>query len=114
MNPDQALGVIPTRRRSSNESFRDGGRRLQFDLLGFWQWSCSDLVSNATRGVLAEYLVAQALGVTHGVREEWVACDITMPDGTLIEVKSAAYLQRPTSAAAVSYTHLTLPTNREV
>jgi hypothetical protein len=54
----------------------------------------SDLVSNATRGRLAEFIVATALGVVKGqVRDEWSAFDLTSPSGVKIEVKSAAYLQ---------------------
>lgn len=54
----------------------------------------SDLVSNATRGRLAEYIVARALGIsTAGVRDEWAAYDLITPHGIRIEVKSAAYLQ---------------------
>lgn len=62
-------------------------------LLDFWQWMASDLLSNATRGRLAEYLVASDLGIASGVRREWIAYDLTMSDGTKIEVKSAAYVQ---------------------
>jgi len=63
-------------------------------MLGFWQWSASDLVSNATRGVLAEFIVASALGIPlDGVRDEWGAFDLTTPDGVSVEVKSAAYIQ---------------------
>jgi hypothetical protein len=88
------LGPIEPRRRRADEPFHDGGRLLGFDLLDFWQWSSSDIVSNATRGILAEYLVARALGVAaDSVREEWAAYDIEAPDGTRIEVKSAAYIQ---------------------
>lgn len=88
------LGPIELTRRKGDEAFHDGGRLLNFALLNFWQWSASDLVSNATRGVLAEYLVAQALGIgIDGVREEWAAYDLTAPDGTRLEVKSAAYIQ---------------------
>lgn len=88
------LGPIELRRREGCESFHAEGRGLGFDLLGFWQWSWSDVVSNATRGVLAEYLVAQAFGVAEdGVREEWAAYDLDAVDGTRVEVKSAAYVQ---------------------
>lgn len=45
------------------------------------------------RGVLAEYLVAQALGAAAGARVEWDACDVRTPDGILVEVKSAAFVQ---------------------
>lgn len=57
--------VVGTRdasgRRSGGEGFHATGRPLGFDLLSFWQWSCSDLVGNALRGLVAEYLVARAV-----------------------------------------------------
>jgi hypothetical protein len=88
------LGRIKVERRLGDERFLSDGHDLGFDLLSFWQWNTSDLVSNATRGVLAEYIVARALGVdVTGVRGEWAAYDLTAPSGLKIEVKSAAYLQ---------------------
>jgi hypothetical protein len=80
-------------RRSGVERFHRDGSELDATLLHFWQWVASDLRSNATRGRLAEYLVAQDLGVANGVRREWVAHDLSTPDGIKIEVKSAAYVQ---------------------
>ncbi|HET6765692.1 MAG TPA: hypothetical protein VFH27_18560 [Longimicrobiaceae bacterium] len=62
-------------------------------LRDFWAWSASDVLSNATRGILAEYLVAAALGLHEGVRREWDAYDLLTEDGIRVEVKSAAYLQ---------------------
>ncbi len=57
-------------RRLGTERFRNGDSDLEFDLLSFWKWSASDLLSNATRGVIAEYLVARALGIGDaGVRD---------------------------------------------
>jgi hypothetical protein len=80
--------------KTGNEAFCSEGQSLGYDLFSFWSWSCSDLVSNATRGRLAEFIVAKALGVpTDCVRDEWGAYDLKMPDGTKIEVKSAAYVQ---------------------
>lgn len=87
------LGRTSPQRRDGGERFRDVKRLLDFDLLGFWQWSASDLVSNATRGILAEYLVATAVGGALGVRTAWAEYDLRTPDGTRIEVKSAAYVQ---------------------
>jgi hypothetical protein len=87
------LGPINVTRLAGTEPFHAGGRALGFSVGSFWQWAVSDLVSNATRGVLAEYLVAQALGVADGVRDQWAAYDLTAPDGTRVEVKSAAYVQ---------------------
>jgi hypothetical protein len=80
-------------RKTGKEQFHIQGRGAEFDLLGFWQWSASNLVSNALRGVLAEYIVASDLSVAHGVRTEWDAYDLKTPGGIKVEVKSAAYLQ---------------------
>ena len=60
----------------------------------FWAWSVSDLVSNATRGILAEFVVAKALGIPcAGVRNEWAAYDLRTLFNITVEVKSAAYVQ---------------------
>ena len=81
-------------RQTGAARLRDGQKDLGTDLLTFWQWSVSDLVSNITRGKLAEFIVARALGVpTDGVRDEWAAFDLVTPDGIKVEVKSAAFIQ---------------------
>ncbi len=59
----------------------------------FWSWAMSDLRTNTLRGVLAEFIVARAVGSRSVRRVEWDAYDVTTPDGVRIEVKSAAYLQ---------------------
>lgn len=54
----------------------------------------SDLISNATRGRLAEFIVATALRIDlKEVRDEWKAYDLLTPEGIKVEVKSAAYVQ---------------------
>lgn len=58
----------------------------------FWRWGFSDILSNAERGVFAEFLVSSALGVTSEPRVEWDAVDLKYR-GIGIEVKSSAYLQ---------------------
>jgi len=88
-----AFPALQTSRKSGDETFSLSGQSLDLRLSAFWQWSSSDLVSNATRGVLAEFLVTSALGLADGVRNQWDAFDILLADGTRIEVKSAAYLQ---------------------
>jgi hypothetical protein len=88
------LSRVPVQRMTGGERFVRGTEGLGFDLQSFWQWAGSDLLSNATRGRVAEYVVGQALRATEvdQVREEWAAHDLTM--GTIkVEVKSAAYLQ---------------------
>ncbi len=48
----------------------------------FWGWSRSGLLDNTERGVLADFIVATALGIpTEGVREASAAWDLTTPDG---------------------------------
>ena len=90
---DELLGIQPVRRRG-DEPLHTNGHPLGLSLLDFWQWSSSDLVSNATRGILAEFVVAHALGVAReGVRSEWDAFDVVSPEGVTIEVKSAAFVQ---------------------
>jgi hypothetical protein len=76
-------------RKIGTETFKPESFQLQ----EFWQWNCSDLLSNTLRGHLAEFLVAKAVGAADGVRTEWDAVDVTSPAGVRIEVKSAAYVQ---------------------
>jgi hypothetical protein len=85
-----ALVVVP---KSGTEPFHASGSPAGTDLLQFWRWASSDLVSNAMRGVLAEYIVGLALNCVAGTRVEWDACDLVTVQGTKVEVKSAAYVQ---------------------
>lgn len=87
------LPRLVVQRLTGDEPFTVAGRPAGFDLLSFWQWSSSDLVVNVIRGLLAEYLVAQALGVAEGVREPWQPFDLKTPRGLTLEVKSCSYLQ---------------------
>ena len=87
------LEAIVQSRKTGNELFHSNEPTSQFSLIEFWQWTASDLISNATRGRLAEFLVAKALGLAHGTRTEWDAYDLLTPSGLKIEVKSCAYLQ---------------------
>lgn len=88
------MGSTASHAADGEEPFRSGERELGFNLLDFWQWIASDLVSNTTRGILAEFLVAKALGIgTDGIRDEWGACDLEHPSGIRIQVKSSAYIQ---------------------
>ena len=87
------LGQIDIKRKTGQEKFKTESGEIGVRLLEFWQWATSDLLNNSTRGILAEFLVATALGVNKGTRTEWDAYDITDKDGTKIEVKSSPYLQ---------------------
>lgn len=59
----------------------------------FWQWATPDLLTNTTRGILAEYIVATDLGVDGILRNDWEPYDLTSENGIKIEVKTSAYIQ---------------------
>lgn len=80
-------------RKTGSEHFCSEKHPLDITVLHFWQWSGSDLVSNTARGLLAEFIVASALGLTSEPREEWRPFDLLTASGKKIEVKSCAYLQ---------------------
>ena len=88
-----SLEALKHKRLNGTEEFHNAGTSLGFNVADFWGWSVSDLVSNATRGILAEYIVGRAIGADLEIRDEWGAYDLRTPEGTRIEVKSAAYLQ---------------------
>jgi hypothetical protein len=86
----EALHIV---KRTGRERFHIGTTDTPLTLLGFRQWSSSDLVGTALRGILAEYIVACALDLERGTRVEWDAVDLRTPEGLRVEVKSGAYLQ---------------------
>ena len=67
------LKQICAKKLSGSEGFHNGISSLGFNLLSFWQWSSSNVVSNTTRGIIAEYIVGRALGCIKDddVRDEW-------------------------------------------
>ncbi len=89
--------AVQINRLQGTERFSIASLSLQADVLGFWQWSCSNLLGNTLRGQLAEYIVGLVVGCADGVRPEWDAHDLVWQDAhrqpIRIEVKSAAYLQ---------------------
>ncbi len=87
---DAVLTPLPLARLTGQEALSpDGGTALDF-----WQWAFSDLRSNVVRGVLAEYLVARALGADLSKpRIAWGNYDFEAGAGWRVEVKSTAYLQ---------------------
>lgn len=68
------------------------GNRIA-ELEDFWSWAHSNLLANTERGILAEYMVACALGIQEKERVEWDKYDLLSPEGISIEVKSSGYLQ---------------------
>jgi len=92
-HPMRDLAAINSTRLTGKETLKNTGIVSAPTVQDFWQWSASDLLNNAMRGKLAEYIVASALGCDDGIRYEWDAYDLKLADGTKIEIKSAAYLQ---------------------
>jgi hypothetical protein len=87
------LNALKTERKTGEEHFHLSSRPAGFNLLSFWQWLASDLVDNALRGALAEYIVACDLGIADKSRPGWNAYDLITPEGVKVEVKSGGYLQ---------------------
>lgn len=80
-------------KKTGEEKFIKQNTEIDMRLLEFWQWSQSDLLNNALRGTIAEFIVAKAVNATNEIRLEWDAFDLITPEGIKIEVKSSAYLQ---------------------
>jgi hypothetical protein len=66
---------------------------MEATVLDFWRWGFSDLRLNIVRGVLAEFLVAKAVGAVDTPKEEWANFDVRTPSGIRVEVKASAYWQ---------------------
>jgi len=88
------LREIKANPKTGIEKITDNGTETQYNLLDFWRWSVSDILSNATRGRFAEFIVGTAIGINPlNIRDEWDAFDLISDDGIKIEVKSASYIQ---------------------
>ena len=81
---------------SGKEGFILGGKPTGDTIESFWSWAYSELESNIVRSVLAEYIVASALGITdkpgEDYREMWRPYDLLYGQ-TRIEIKSASTIQ---------------------
>lgn len=66
---------------------------VEATVLDFWRWGFSDLRLNIVRGVLAEPLVAKAVGATETPKEEWANFDVRTPASVRVEVKASAHWQ---------------------
>ena len=64
------VGIIEPRPIDPAEKFvnADDSGLSETNILDYWVWAFSDLVGNTERGVLAEYLVAMAIGAKSPVR----------------------------------------------
>ncbi len=91
-------------RKSGEELFRAGPENLGPNLLDFWRWSASDLLGDATLGVIAEFIVSRALGLDSAARlSSRGACDFLLNYGRLkIAVSSASCIQSGTRVKPAS------------
>ena len=88
--PRTGCGITQTRWRQFHASNGD----LGFFIKDFWMWSASDLVSNVTRGHLAEFIVAKAIGaaeVVTGMNGQ--PTTLQHQTGQRLKNQIAAYLQ---------------------
>ena len=85
---------LPVKKLSGSETFQNAGNKT-FSVLEFWRYGFSNLNSNVLRGVLAEFLVENALKDKTDIviRNPWGDCDVILKDGTKIEVKCCSYIQ---------------------
>lgn len=80
-------------RKTGEEFFYLRDEKINLQLKEFWSWNQSDILNNALRGKLTEYIVATAINAKNQIRIEWDAYDLVTEEGIKVEVKSAAYLQ---------------------
>lgn len=95
-NKESSLNLPPIEAtlKSGEEKLTYNGNNIGYKLINFWQWSVSDILSNATRGRFAEFIVGTAIEFDNAaVRDEWGAYDLESKKGIKIEVKSASYIQ---------------------
>lgn len=82
---------------NGSEHFEVNGHAIDLTVNDFWKWAYSDFANNISRSVLAEYIVASALGTagiaTERTRVMWRPYDLLSKEGYKVEVKSAAYVQ---------------------
>ena len=79
---EDTLGQIVPRKLKGDQPLHEAGKSVGPSVLDYWRWSASNLLDNTARGILAEFIVASALGVAGGLRTEWDAYDLKTESGT--------------------------------
>ena len=90
--------ALPPKRMNGNEPLLLPNGKKVANLKDFWSWAYSDLISNAERGALAEYIVACALGVNSTERGSWNKYDLVTPEGIRSKLKPLAIYSRGTKS----------------
>ena len=83
---------VEATKKTGKENFSYEGMIYDFSLQDFWSWNNSDLLNNALRGKLAEYIIMKALDIQQAFRLERDDYDLNYK-GLRIEIKSWAYIQ---------------------
>ena len=85
---------IPIKKLNGKELFKNTGGK-EISIYDFWQYGFSDIYTNIIRGIVAEFIVENALREPNEIRcrNSWGDCDIILDDGTKIEVKCSSFLQ---------------------
>ncbi len=93
MDFDLFNGRFRAKKLTGAEEFKNTGGR-QFSILGLWQYGCSNFQFNLMRGMVAEFIVLNALldDVGDDARDPTKGFDFLYRDKK-IEVKGASYLQ---------------------
>lgn len=84
--------IEPVRLKGTEPILDEHGQYVS-DLNGFWSWAYSNVIDNAERGALAEYLIACALGIDDNIRVNWDKYDLLSIEGIAVEVKASGYIQ---------------------
>lgn len=88
------LTTIKATLKTGEEQLTLNNKSIGYNLIDFWRWSVSDILSNATRGKFAEFIVGTAINLDiNNLRDEWDAYDLITNEGVKIEIKSSAYIQ---------------------
>ena len=88
------MDLLPIKYTRGDTPFLIKGASCDYTLLDFWSWAFSDVITNTTRGMVAEFIVATALGIDiRNPRDAWSKFDLSYRDHG-IEVKSSSYHQR--------------------
>lgn len=85
--------AIKTFKKTGAEPITNSKEQTISTVIDFWKWAYSDFLDNTQRGILAEYLVACALGLENTLRTNWDKYDLITHNGITLEIKTSAYLQ---------------------
>ena len=85
--------AITATQRIGDEPILSPDKKQIGNLIDFWRWAHSDLMGNAERGAIAEYIVATALNINHNPRVSWDKYDLLSDKGIAVEVKTSGYIQ---------------------